>query len=64
MYIVKVKELKAWSDPEGSRKLSFPDFMTTAQVGSKIFSLTHRPHLPQGKGYDNEKFQWYHLESN
>ena len=22
--------LQAWSDPEGSRKLRFPDFMTTA----------------------------------
>ena len=23
--------LQAWSGPEGSRKLMFPDFMTTAQ---------------------------------
>jgi len=30
---VKVKQspLQAWSDPEGSRKLRFPDFVTTAQ---------------------------------
>ena len=40
--------LQAWSDPEGSRKLSFPDFMTTAQEGGKVVSPTHRPHLPSG----------------
>ena len=26
----KAVPLQAWSGPEGSRKLSFPDFMTTA----------------------------------
>ena len=40
--------LQAWSGPEGSRKLRFPDFMTTAQEGGKVVSLTHRPHLPPG----------------
>jgi hypothetical protein len=35
--------LEAWSGPEGSRKLRFPDFMTTAQDGGKVVSLTHRP---------------------
>ena len=48
---IKVKgksvPLQAWSGPEGSRKLRFPDFMTTAQGGGKVVSLTHRPHLPQ-----------------
>ena len=39
--------LRAWSGPEGSRKLRFPDFMTTAQDGSKVVGLTHRPPLPQ-----------------
>jgi hypothetical protein len=39
---------EAWSGPEGSRKLRFPDFMTTAQGGGKVVSLTHRPHLPPG----------------
>jgi hypothetical protein len=34
--------LQAW------RKLRFPDFMTTAQEGGKVVSLTHRPHLPPG----------------
>jgi len=40
--------LQAWSGPEDSRKLSFPDYMTTAQDGGKIVSLTHRPPLPTG----------------
>jgi len=40
--------LQAWSGPEGSRKLRFPDFMTMAQDGGKVVSLTHRPHLPPG----------------
>jgi len=40
--------LQAWSGPEGSRKLRFPDFMTMAQDGGKVVSLTHRPPLPQG----------------
>jgi hypothetical protein len=39
--------LQAWSGPEGSRKLRFPDFLTTAQDGGKVVSLTYRPHLPQ-----------------
>jgi hypothetical protein len=37
----------SWSGPEGSRKLRFPDFMTTAQDGGNTVSLTHRPPLPQ-----------------
>jgi len=42
----KAVSLQTWSGPEGSRKLRFPDFMTTAQDGG--VSLTHRPHLPPG----------------
>jgi len=42
------RPLQAWTGPEGSRKLRFPDFMTTTQEGSKVVSLTHRPHLPPG----------------
>jgi len=38
--------LQAWSGTEGSRKLLFPDFMTTAQDGGKVVSLRHRPPLP------------------
>jgi len=29
--------------PEGSRKLRFPDYMTVAQDGGKVVSLTYRP---------------------
>ena len=51
--------LQAWRGPEGSRKLRFPDFMTTAQEGGKVFSLTHRPHLHPGKfsGYSPGKWK-------
>ena len=45
--------LQAWSGPECSRKLRFPDFMTTAQDGGKFVSLTHRPPLPPSK------YSWY-----
>jgi hypothetical protein len=38
--------LQAWSGPEGSRKLRFPDYMSTAQDGGTVGSPTHRPHLP------------------
>ena len=48
IYIYKAVPLQAWSGPECSRNLRFPDFMTTAQGGGKIVSLTHRPHLPPG----------------
>jgi hypothetical protein len=43
----KAVPLQAWSGPEGSSKLRFPDFMRTAQEGGKV-TLTHRPHLPPG----------------
>jgi len=42
----KAVPLQAWSGPEGSRKVRFPDFMTTAQDGGKVVSPTHRPPLP------------------
>ena len=45
--------LQAWSGPKGSRKLRFPEFMTTAQEGGKVVSLTHRPPLPPRKS------SWY-----
>jgi hypothetical protein len=44
----KAVPLQAWSGPDGSRKLRFPDFMTKAQEGGKVVSLTHRPPLPPG----------------
>ena len=39
--------------PEGSRKLRFPDYVTMAQHGGKVASLTHRPFLPP------KKYSWY-----
>ena len=33
--------------PKGSRELRFPDYVTVAQDGGKVVSLTHRPPLPQ-----------------
>jgi len=44
----KAVPLKAWSVPEGSRMLMFPDYMTTAQDGGKVVSLTLQPPLPPG----------------
>jgi hypothetical protein len=44
----KAVPLQAWSGPEGSRKIRFPDYMTTAQDGGKVVGLTHRPPLPPG----------------
>jgi len=42
----KAVPLQAWSGPEGSRKLRFPDYMKTAQDGGKVVSPTYRPPLP------------------
>jgi hypothetical protein len=39
----KAVPFQAWSGPEGSRKLRFPDFLISAQYGGKVVSLTHRP---------------------
>jgi len=47
-YNGKAVPLQAWSGPEGSRKLRFPDFMRTAQDSGKFISLTHRPPLTPG----------------
>jgi hypothetical protein len=44
----KAVPLQAWGGLEGSRKLRFPDLLTTAQYGGKVVSLTHRPPLPPG----------------
>ena len=44
----KAVPLQAWSDPQGSRKLPFPDFMKTEQDDGKVVSLTHRPPLHPG----------------
>ena len=44
----KAVPLQAWAGPESSRKLGFPDYMTTGQDGGKVVSLTHRSPLPPG----------------
>jgi len=49
----KAVPLQARSGPEGSRKLRFPDFVTTAQDRGKVVSLTHRPPLHP------RKYSWY-----
>jgi len=59
----KAIPLQAWSGPEGSRKLRFPDFMTTALEGGKIVSLTHQPHLPPGNS-PGTHFCWRRLHKN
>jgi len=46
--IESLPKVKGKAAPEGSRKLRFPDFMTKAQDGGKVVSLTHRPPLPPG----------------
>jgi hypothetical protein len=50
----KAVPLQAWSGPKGSRKLRFPDFLTTAQDDCKVVSLTHRPH-----GLNNARYCRY-----
>ena len=45
MFTCRAVPLQAWSGPEGSRKLRFPDFMTAAQ---EVVSLTYRPPLLPG----------------
>jgi hypothetical protein len=35
----KTVPLQAWTGPEGSRKLRFPDFVITAQDGGRLSAL-------------------------
>jgi hypothetical protein len=76
----KVKQsapLQAWSGPEGSRNLRFPDFMTTAQDSGKVVSLYPQEiHLAlisvrgwvdpravmRPAGLNTAKFQWHHRD--
>jgi len=49
--------LQAWSCPGGSRKLRFPDYVTTAQDGANFVSNTHRSLLPPGNA-PGTHFSW------
>ena len=44
----KADPLQVYCGPEDSRKLRFPDYMTTAHDGGKVVSLMHRPPLAPG----------------
>ena len=44
---VKHSRYRPWSGPEGSRKLRFPDFKTTAQYGGKMSALSTDRLYPQ-----------------
>ena len=46
-YLATSSHYSPVTGPEGSRKLRFPDYMTTARDGGKVVSLMHRPPLPQ-----------------
>jgi len=48
----KAKALQAWTGPEGSRKLRFPDFVTTAQDGGGLSTLCTDRLYPR-------KYSWY-----
>jgi len=43
----KAVPLQAWTGPEGSRKLRFPDFVTTAQDGGRLSALRTGHLCPQ-----------------
>ena len=53
MYIYFFIPLQAWTGPEGSRKLDFPDFVTTAQDGGRLSTLR------TGRLYPQEMLPWY-----
>ena len=42
----KITPLQTRCSTDGSRKLRFPDYVTMAQDGSKVVSITRRPYLP------------------
>ena len=48
----KAVPLQAWSGPEGSRKLRFPDFVTTAQM-----AVGCQPYAPAA--FTPRKYFWY-----
>ena len=51
---MEVETLQAWTGPEGSGKLSLPDFVTMSRDGGKVVSLTQRP-----AAFTPRKCSWY-----
>ena len=47
IYKGKSVSLQDWTGPEGSRKLRFPDFVTTAQDGGRLSALRTGHLYPQ-----------------
>jgi len=45
---IKISPITGPRCPEVSRKLRFPDYVTVAQDGGKVVSLTHQLLLPPG----------------
>ena len=52
----KAVPLQAWSGPEGSMKLRFPDFVTTAQDGGKVV----KPY--ESAAFTPRKCAWYSFQ--
>ena len=53
----KVVPLQPWTGPEGSRKLRFSDFVTTAQDGGRLSAL-HTSHLYPPGNIPGTHFCW------
>jgi hypothetical protein len=53
VFLLEAVPSQAWSGPEGSRKLRFPDYMTTAQDGGKVV----KPYTPAA--FTPRKYSWY-----
>jgi len=51
--VKKISSITRPRCPEGSRKLRFPVYVTMAQDGGKVVSLTHRPL------FTPRKYSWY-----
>jgi hypothetical protein len=58
IYVKKAVPLQAWSGPEGSRKLRFPDYTTMAQDVGKVVSLMHWPALSPGNAPGTHFCYW------
>jgi hypothetical protein len=59
----KAIHLQAWTGPESSRRLGFPDFKAIAHEGGKVVSPTHRPPSPPGYKRRVQMHNYYNLGS-